>query len=558
MNILTLLAFSILLLSGVNTEHFPPWTSFHAEVSAFAASVLLLLAWGQRGPMMVPASWCLLLVLAGSAWLQWAAGHLLFVGDAVVLTVYLMAFGIAWLWGYQADKLGRGHEALHWVCGLLVVAGLLAVLQTTAQWLRVEEAFCGWIFSAGKNVRSTGNFGQPNQTATLLLMAVAATGVLMVRGKFGRLVGWPLLILLGWAVVLTQSRTGLLSAGSMVALFIAVNHMYPGLKAYRKDALSWLAFVLLASWGLHQQIVDVGKAGMGLQQMAQAGTRQLLWQQLASGLLQSPWTGYGWLQVGLAQQVGALQIPGVEQVNYAHNAIFDLYLALGIPAASLVLGVALHWLVVRLRRLGTEHGVAVSGLFILLPFLVHTQLELPHAYAYFLLPVGILLGVLDASTQGPGVRAWRFPRWGLLSLVIVWVSLLAVLAYEYALAEEDFRVNRFENRRLGETPPDYEPPELRLLTQLGDMLKAMRLRAAPDMKPEDIELLVRTSRRYTWAAMHYRTALALGLNNRPDEATAHLRTIKMMFSPEIYEEGRASWQQMQKEKYPQLGAVELP
>ena len=138
------------------------------------------------------------------------------------------------------------------------------------------------------------------------------------------------------------------------------------------------------------------------------------------------------------------------------------------------------------------------------------------------------------------------------------IALLLATGYEYAQAEEDFRVNRFENRRLGETPAEYNPPKLVLLNQLGDMLKAMRLRAKPGMTGEELATLVNSSKRYSWAPLHFRTALSLGLNNRSGEATQQLRVIKGLFAADIYEEAKANWLRLQNEQYPELSKVELP
>jgi hypothetical protein len=195
--------------------------------------------------------------------------------------------------------------------------------------------------------------------------------------------------------------------------------------------------------------------------------------------------------------------------------------------------------------------------FILLPLLVHSQLELPHAYAYFLVPAGLLLGVFDAATRREQ-DSIPLPRSVLAAAALAWLGLLGALGREYALTEEDFRVNRFENRRLGETPKGYEPPKLLLLTQFGDMADAMRLRAGRAMSPEDLDTLERTSRRYTWAPLQFRTALALALNGRPREAEANLHVIADLFPKEIVDEGRDNWERMQREEYPELAAVRFP
>lgn len=551
--ILAALAAVLLVLPGVNAEHFPPWTSFHSEAPAFAASaVLLVAAIGYRGQLRITPALGLLIALVLSAWIQVATGLVTYAGDAWVATAYLGALAAAWIWGYGAAKSGQAGQPLLLVGAALVVLGLFTCFQALVQWLGIFDSYSAWVFS-GAVKRPTGNFGQPNQSATLLLMATAAVAVFTVQGRLSRPVTWLLVLVFGWVLVTTQSRTALLSATVLGAIALVLASRSTELKRYRADIVCWLAFLFAGAWLLQVMPWDFMVAPRKAEDLAQTGNRLVIWQQVLAGLLQSPWVGHGWAQVATAQQAGALAVTGADQVNYAHNVLLDLAVFIGVPGALLVAALALGWLVKRLRP-----GPAAAGLFVLAPLAVHMQLELPHAYAYFLVPAGMLLGAFDAQTEPARRAGWRLPRWALAGAAILWTALLAAMGYEYALAEEDFRVNRFENRRLGQTPAGYAAPELRLLTQLGEIAQAMRLRAQPDMRPQDLDVLERATRRYTWAALHYRAALAMGLNERPEQAAHHLLLIKQMFKHDIYEEGRKDWIRMGDEQYPQLRAVELP
>lgn len=555
---LALVAAILLVVVGFNADHFPPWTSFHAEVPAFAASASLLVAAALRGDRLrVTSAVWLLLALIASAWVQFGAGLVPYAGDAWIATAYLLVLAAAWLWGYGSARSDQPQQASFIVAVVLILLGLLASWQVMAQWLNVVESFGGWVFGAVYG-RPAGNFGQPNQTATLLLMASVGVALFVVQGRLSRRSAWPLLLLMGWCVVLTQSRTALVSVATLTLLLLFLCTRSATLRPYRLDVACWGIYVFAAAWVLQNVTWDVTAPAVGAQLMVQVGLRPLMWKQMAAGLLESPWTGYGWLQVAKAQQVGALKVPGLEQTNYAHNAGIDALIFLGLPAGLLVIGLCIAWTVRRLRALDATSRPAAAGLLMLWPVAVHSQLELPHAYAFVLVPAGMLLGAFDAQTEGAVARTWRLPRlaWG--AAAAGWIALLAALGYEYMLVEEDYRVNRFENRRLGQTPSDYAPPSLHLLTNMEEALQAMRLRAKPGMPPEDLDLLKRVSARYTWAPMHYRTALALALNGRPDEAGHQLRVIKNMFPPHIYAEGRSDWILMREGQYPQLERVVLP
>jgi hypothetical protein len=549
----------ILAFSWVLPDHFPPWTAFHTEVPAFAAAVLAMLAtwrWG-RAPIRLPAVTFLALGLVLSAFVQWAAGLVLYGGDVLVVAIYIGTLVAAWVCGYQWVITGQKTNLVELTSGLLVVVGLLTSLQVLAQWLQVEGAFGGWVLGAPLARKPYGNVGQPNHAATILLMGAAGAAILMQRGRIRSIALWGTVLMLGFAITVTQSRTALLAATLMVALFSFAYRPADHGPLTRASVLLWLLYMYAAAWGFQNLDWTATKAGIGVGNMVASGSRSLIWSQLVAGLMESPWWGYGWLQVGTGQQVGVLSIPGQEQATFAHNIVLDLFVFLGIPLATVVVGIVVAWWWRRASRIQGSSNAA-QAFFILIPFLIHSLLEFPHAYAYFLVVAGLLMGGIDAWSEGDKPWVKLLPKKALAGFIAVWLLVLAATGYEYALAEEDFRVNRFENRKLGVTPSEYQPPDLLLLTQLRDMLKGMRLRAKPGMSTEDIETLVKISKRYSWAPLQFRTALALGLNNRPDEATQQLRVIKGLFANVIYLEAKENFMRLQLEQYPELSRVEIP
>lgn len=546
-----------MLFTAVNPDHFPPWTSFHAEAPAFGAAALLLLACcASRTPARFGLPTAALLVLIATVWLQWATGLLRYVGDAWVVTAYLLAFASAWFWAATHDCVPGEPQPLDLVMAVVLAMGLLTALQAIVQWMQLEHQLGGWVHSSA-SMRSTGNLGQPNQAGTLLMMAIAAAGALVVRQKIGLAVGWAWFLIGGWAVVLTQSRTALLASSLMVIAFVALTVVRPALRAYRWHAIAWLGALFAGGWLLQSVHWDWTRTAVGAEVMTSVGLRPIMWRQLVAAMGDSPWFGYGWLQVSTAQQAGSTYVPGVEQTNYSHNILIDAFVMLGIPFTLLMLGLSLVWARGRIKRLREDDGTATSALFMLAPFCVHSMLELPHAYAYFLVPAGILIGVVASRTSDTDERTYVVPRAVLAAVAVSFMALLAALLVEYTSVEEDYRVNRFENRRLGRTPEEYSIPNLRLLTQFESLLHAMRLRANRGMASADLDTLVSAAKRYTWAPLEFRTALALGLNGRPQEARRHLEIIKAMFPSEIYEEGRTQWL-LQQEQYPELTAVTPP
>ncbi|MDZ7920965.1 hypothetical protein [Rhodoferax sp.] len=100
------LALFILFLSWVIPDHFPPWTSFHTEVPAFAAAVIGVMGNWRKKPLAdtLPAGVGVLLLLALTAVVQGVTFQSVFLGDVLVVIAYLGTMACAWLWGFQWQK----------------------------------------------------------------------------------------------------------------------------------------------------------------------------------------------------------------------------------------------------------------------------------------------------------------------------------------------------------------------------------------------------------------------------------------------------------------------
>lgn len=559
-------AFALLLLCWIVSIHFPPWDTFHNEAPAVAAALLGLLGscrWSQH-TVRVPAAMGVVGLFIAIALAQWGAGQLLYGSDVLLLAIYAIVFASAWLWGYQWVRQCLTERLLDTLSLFMVTVGLVTAFQALVQWFHLEAVFTGWILDGLPDNRPRANIGQPNHVATTLLMASVAAFSLRYRLRTSRVVLWLVLVLLGFAVVLTRSRTALVSATLLTTMYFALSLRSKGLALRPAEAIVWLLLLFGMTWFLPylnsiitEGFASAGDLGVIPPQLTTPGARALLWRQMIEAILQRPWFGWGLLQIPIAHQAGALVIPGDVQLTYSHNMVLDASAMLGIPIAFAFCGLILGWFLKRAKPI-CRSGAANTALFMFVPLAVHAQLEFPHAYAYFVVLGGLLLGVIDGAVETPSARTYSVPRKALLAFVVGWSALLVAVTYEYMLVEEDFRVNRFENRNIGQTPVDYNPPDLVLLVQLDDMLHGMRLRALPGMSQEDVNILVKISKRYSWAQMQFRTALALGLNGRPEEATEQLKIIKALFPADVYEEAKENFTRLSIEKYPELRNVILP
>ncbi len=547
----------LLTLSWLVNDHYWPWISFHSEAVAFAG-LAFLLARRVTSPtsLKIPriakvVAACSLLPL-----LQVLLGMELFWGDVFLGWFYLAAAAAAIALAFDAVK-SDGSKPTLWLMHSLWVAAFISACIGLLQWLQLHE----WLglFGLATNVgdRAMANLGQANHLATLLLMGLVALTYAYEKHSVGRAGYYAAGGFISFVLVLTESRTGMLGAAAVFCFLVAKTHQKNQMQAFRLTStvlFVWAGLFVLLIGAL--PTINNGLllgTGRGIELTDNNG-RLLIWQQIGYAVAQSAWLGYGWNQIPAAHAVGAVAYPGELYYLYSHNVALDLLAWFGVPLGVLLFLGAAWWVVSGLWRVVDINSVyAMAGL---LPFMMHSLLEFPFAYAYFLIPVCLLAGVVQATLLTPYSTQKNLA--GARFFLGCWLVLGFWTVFEYLKVEEDFRVVRFENVRVGKTPEGYEVPQIHLLSHLGTMLHAARLRPAPNMSKADLENLRRVALRFPYGTLSLRYALALGLNGDPVAATHQMKVVRGMYGERYYGAAKLELRKLQLEKYPQLAAVSTP
>ncbi len=543
---------ALLLLSWLVPNHYRPWVSYHNELVAFVAIALLTashLLEAKPFPLPPLALWvaaCVVIV-----WCQWAAGLVYFAGDALICSIYLVAMiGTIGL-GY-ADSNAR-PKLLARLTQVVWLAALASAMIGLLQWLSLESVVAGFTAQSDIGSRPMANVAQPNQLATLLLMGIAALSFTFERHAIGTLAYLLALSFMSFVLVLTESRTGVLCAVTL-AMYALLKRRQHVSRIRAKFVAAWAAvvvtgFSLLPS--LNNALLIGGSRGLSL---TDNNGRWHMWKQIAHAVWEAPWFGYGWNQTVAAHAVGAAALPGELSISHAHSVLFDVVAWNGLPLGLLLCAAGIYWFVTRTWRVKEPSGIYAMAC--LIPFAVHSLLEFPFAYSYFLLTAGLLVGSVETSL---GVRPLLLiqKRW-MAGVLAAWVAFGGYHVYEYFLIEEDFRIVRFENLRVGRTPSDYVVPKLTLTSHLATMLTVARVPARPGMSPEQLEDLKQVARRFPFGALTFRYAVALGLNGDPEGASRQMQAVCGMYGKKYCQVTTRELRELQAEKYPQLKAVRTP
>lgn len=555
----------LLILSWLVPLHFPPWMSWHSEALAFSA--VFLLAWyglarvlRSDGPrtVAVPVAALPVIGLALVAALQRASGLMTFWGDVWVIWFYMALCVTCLILGFAAASASAQPRATTDTSApltLLAFALLLGAFASTvialAQVFSVWE-HSEWIVPMPVLRRPGANLAQSNHLATLLVMGVASLLFLYESRKLGRIASSLILLFLGIGLTATESRTGLLGSFALLLWWLAKR------RHIGSTTPAWVAGVAGAGFALSFWAWPTLLNSMLLSYQAGVDTtsnmRLYLWQQLLEAVSLKPWLGWGIHEVAQAHNAVAHSYSVSSPLTYSHNIVLDLALWLGLPLATVLLIVTAIWLW-RCAR-AAKQLLPWYGLAVVLPLALHSMLEYPFAYAYFLAPVMFALGAVEASL---GARALL--RMGIKPVAALLLVITAVLAWsvvEYLEIEEDFRVARFESLRIGSPPPGHQRPKVILYTQLGLLLDDARITPSPNMSAEAMQLVKNAALHYPWSATQYRYAVALALNGNPVEAARQLQVMRRLWGEKLYGGVKKQINDLADSKYPELRELSLP
>ncbi|MBK7061895.1 MAG: O-antigen ligase C-terminal domain-containing protein [Rubrivivax sp.] len=432
------------------------------------------------------------------------------------------------------------------------MAAILSVAVALMQWTGTSSLPLP-VAVLSRGDRPYANFAQANNFCTALFLGLCALCWLRESRRIGAL-GWTLAVgLLLFGMTMSGSRTGWLQmAGRRPVAWTGRRTVQPQLRL--KHALAMLATlaVLTLAWpALNEALLLTGDRSLSDQ--TQAGLRLPIWKMAVYAISRQPLWGYGWQQIPSAQWAVALDLPPLQRyIDYSHNLVLDLMLWAGLPIGGLIAAMAC-WALYRQAR--SIDDARALWLFVgVLGFFVHALLEIPHAYAYLLLPVGAALGVVHALCPGQSSVPLRpaLARTAWLAMAAV----VAVTAVDYLAVEQNYRTARLESA-FGDRRIVTPAPDLHVLSQLGAFMRLIRFEARPNMSPADLDAVRAVTRRYPHPPALLRLALAEGLNGHPHAASDTLRRLCAMHLAARCEEGRASWLELQAQ-YPVLAAVPAP
>lgn len=519
-----------------------PWTTFQQEaVAAFGLLLLAAAALERSSSVFWPRLATLLCVVALLPLIQRATGQIRYLDDAVLAAGYIALLAIGICVGATLAAGSRRNQLLDGIAACLVLTGIASAGIALCQWLG-PSVWSDWIEPMPAKGRPIGNIGQPNHLSTQLLLGLTGLLYWYEQRRIGRWCASLAATWLGLGIVISQSRTGWLAIG-LLGIWWLLMRRRAGLRLPPTAVLA-ATFLFILAVLAEPRLFAFWNGPLDLEGTTPAlrltsARRAAIWELLWHASMQAPWFGYGWNQIANAHFASAAAVPGISTwLSHSHNLILDLILYNGIPLGLLLTGLLVAWFVRRVR----ECRDSASWCWLLAIFIVflHALLEYPLHYAYFLVPTGLLMGIVGSGST----RSFRSGRLALAAPASVVAFTLSVVAIEYVDAEEALRDLRLASLQVGQPAKDLPKPDWKVLESWRAYHGAMTADITASMSSSEIAALRNLAARYPYPNVLSQYAHAAALNNQPEAAQAALAHACKVHKASVCESMQGWWSRL--------------
>ncbi len=515
--------------------HAYPLTTFYQEWSAavlgLCAMPLLMTKryWLQpQLPLIVLLPIGLLLL----GMMQFVLGRVSYFDQILLLALYLLWAALLMMLG-QCLREELGLPALvTTLASFLLVGAELNALAGILQHYR-WHTFLDAVITVKISVAVYGNVAQPNHFANYITLGLISLGLLhmrsLLRVRYVALLAIPLLFVL----VLSGSRSVWL-----YLLFMA--GMAWWWQRSDKSCLPLLRYtlLLLLGFGLMHGVVQIpwleGAAGSitTMRRLFGEGTggsiRLYLWRECWQIFTQFPLLGAGFGQIAWQHfQLGpVLQNTSIVGLyNNAHSLVLQIAAEMGLAGLLVLLGMLAMWLIQCGRSQRTVYhwwGYALLGVLA-----IHSLLEYPLWYAYFLGVAAFTLGMLDTTIYRLKLRGMG--RLALAVILLLGVSSVVHLLQNYrnlemlrGLGQGVSKNGYFWRENL--TGAEVQTP----LGPYFDLLRSGRIKGVADYSADKRILNERVMSFAPISLVVYREALLMALSG--EQAAAQLQMERAIWS----------------------------
>ncbi|MDU4392414.1 MAG: Wzy polymerase domain-containing protein [Acinetobacter ursingii] len=521
-----LLASILISLAWLSPDHAFPWLTFSSEMLSFATVLSLMAGLSDQNFRVSKIQW-LALPITIIPLLQWMCGLVLDFSSALLFSFYLLAFWLVTVAGYNlALQTDRAKLFTH-ICYVLLITSVISSVIAILQWLNLDQYMYGVMELRAGN-RPFANFAQPNNMSTFLVMGLMACLYLFEQQKLKKSLLILASVLILFAIALSQSRTAW-----VVCLFFMAYWTY---QAYKNQVRLRIPYMLLwvvtfAAMIAILPIINNFISALGATQIVETASvaeratsgylRFEIWTQMLLAIQQHPLSGYGWGQTSLAQLTIFNLHPSHEWVTSGHNIFLDIIVWNGLPIGLLIIGYMTCW-ILWLNHKATSLE-SIIALLMVGAILIHALLEFPLRYAYFLFPLGFLLGFVQS--QSPELKTSILSKYVIRAVVMIGGILILLIWRDYTVYKLNnglaFRGEQPTQTVLGST-------DIYVLTQFKDRLLWLQMNPTTQLSDAELTQLAQMVKNRASPYNLHKYAQLLLANGKAHEAAQYLYYLNML------------------------------
>jgi O-antigen ligase len=512
----------------------PPVPTFHAEALAMGlglAALAAVPAWVARLPLprvaLLPLGFVLLILL------QIALRRLGFDEQGLLASLFLLWAGALMV---LAALLRRelGQERVATVLAWFLFAGLVACdIIGVAQQLD-SYAFLRRYITARSSARVWGNLAQPNHLADYMSLGLASLVYLFAIGRLR----WAYALAVGalslYVLSLTGSRAPWLYLGAFGALSAAFYALDRG--AINRRLLIGSAAALAGLYAIPLLVGALLPAGVPAPVTSSERLVETFAYEQRPAIFRAGWLifqsapvlGVGFRQFGVRNFLLSVDLPPPRVLGFtdnAHNLFLQVAAEFGVVGLLVLLAGAIPWALGLARQPRTPAFWWVLALASILA--VHSMLEYPLWYAFFLGVAAVVLGLGEARTleltaAGARLRRMRVAVWsmwllgGLVFVQVVrdYLFLENFLAFRYRYVHATAELDRQARGML------LELHRTSLLSPWVELALARTIHVSPERLADKLTVNTRAMRVFPIDDVVYRQAMLLALAGEQDGARA--------------------------------------
>lgn len=371
-------------------HHRQPLSTFYPEVIAIGLGLLALIWCLDKSSWQdfrMPLSAVLPLTLVILMGVQYLLEMHIYWQDYFLNGLVLLWAGLMMILGRNIDK----QQLIPVMAWAMVVGGFLTAFLMVMQlnnWTNMPFV--------APHVRGgfAANIGQVNHAATYLALALGSLIYLLHTQRIHVVFYLTVLIILLAALVLTGQRMATLYVVSLALFAPLLLRKLPSSRPSGWWVFLMLPVFLLLDVMLPYLISDVIGSPMQrvIENVGDESIRLLMIQQAWQMFTENPWLGVGFGSFGWQNLQLTESYPGLlGYVDNAHNIIMQLLAEFGLVAGAVFLLLAGLWIIGQFRSPLTAERCWV--LFLLGVLALHSMLEYPLWYSYFLGIAALLVGM---------------------------------------------------------------------------------------------------------------------------------------------------------------------